>query len=234
MEAKLIGILILCLLEFLVNGCSTAVPLPRKEAIYCPKTPMLPHKTITIYCKPLFLTDVDFEAESIGDVCAGDTQRWLFQTINSVDNHHLLIKPKETHIATNALVVTTHGTYHLSLVANDKKYGQGIYRVVPKQCTPINLDFNYSLINQSSWFKPMPKWAPLYVYNDGDHVYIEMPLSIKNQKAPILYELDSNQEPNLVNYSVKNGNYVVEHLFDQALLLSHEGNTEQKIIIKHR
>lgn len=244
MDAKLLTLLVMAMVEMGSSGCANTVCLPKKEVPCCPafdfKTcfksgSILPNKQTNIYCKPLYLTDIDYCNETISSVSSGDSDRWMFQTVNSPNGNHLLIKPTENNISTNAMVVTSDNTYHLNLIANNKNASSNTYQVNQSKMvsTTTRYDSNYTITNKTSWFGPMPNWAPTCVYNDGTHVYIDMPDAIKNMKAPLLYDLDEDDGYELMNYYFRDGKYIVEHLFERGVLISKSGKTTQKVLIEY-
>src|SRR5207244_13648724 len=72
--------------------------------------------------QPLRVCDIELEAgEEILNVSLGDSSRWLASPAFSGDGEgltpHVLVKPTEIGIATNAVITTTRRTYYLGLVS---------------------------------------------------------------------------------------------------------------------
>jgi type IV secretion system protein TrbG len=198
------------------------------------------NKETIITCKPLMLTDIRLvSGEQVLSLNAGDTGRWLFQTILSyADNEpviHLLLKPKENAIKTNVVIATNQRTYHLHLIsdenANTRDYF-GFYD--PQQITNRIgchcLDANYEL--KVPFLQQTPLWVPHSIYNDGVSVYIGIP-KLKRYAAPTFYVLDENNQPTLVNYHIQNNGYRVDQLFAKGMLIKGAGRTQQKVIIHY-
>ena len=82
-------------------------------------------------------------------------------------------------------------------------------------------------------------WFPTRVFDDGTHVWIQMPASMRSSEAPALVVLDRSGESQLVNYRVKSarqgGNdvtyYIVDKLFERAGLILGVGDDQQKVEI---
>src|SRR5437867_11531488 len=75
-----------------------------------------------VTCQPLRVCDIELEAgEEILNVSLGDSSRWLVSPAFSGDAEgltpHVLVKPTELGIATNAVITTTRRTYYLGLVS---------------------------------------------------------------------------------------------------------------------
>jgi type IV secretion system protein VirB9 len=87
-----------------------------------------------------------------------------------------------------------------------------------------NLDFNYEIEGDA-------QWKPIRVYNDGIKTFIQMPKDMSVREAPVLLVLDSASNKNLVNYRLKDDKYIVDKLFDSAILLLGVGADQESIII---
>ena len=90
-----------------------------------------------------------------------------------------------------------------------------------------NLDFGYSIEGKADF-------KPLRVYNDGVKTYIQMPKSMKFYEAPALMILDNSKEKHIVNYRLKYDTYIVDRLFNKAILISNIGSAQEKIIISKK
>ncbi len=93
-----------------------------------------------------------------------------------------------------------------------------------------NLDFNYSIAGRAPW-------KPLRVYNDGIKTIIEMPPAMAQTEAPALLVLrrggsiSNAKDTTIVNYRVQNGRYIVDQIFDEAVLVAGVGGKQQRITI---
>jgi len=214
-----------------------------------------------IYCQPLRACDIELEAgEEILGIALGDTVRWDVMTIFSGDKQnlvpHLITKPKDYDISTNLVVSTTRRTYHIGLIAKDSEYVRQFKFYYPHELiqfaaskeklekekeekdrkntlaqlpavTASQLSFDYKIENESG-----VSWCPVRAFDDGKHVYIQMPRIMRSGEAPVLMVRRTGTNiVNLVNYRVKNNYYVVDRLFDEAVLLLGVGDRQEKVVI---
>lgn len=217
-----------------------------------------------IVAAPLRLTDIQLQAgEQIKDVQIGDSTRWMITpSISGSRPHevsHLMIKPTDVGLETTLVILTNRRTYHLNLLSRRSEYMPIVAfkykdeinqkwsayqqhfesqdRATKKNKTlkvtstlhrnVEDLDFNYELIGETSW-------KPARVYNDGVKTYIEMPEVMKYQEAPILMVLDSDDNTQLVNYRLKGNKYIVDKLFNQAILIIGVGDNQESITIQRQ
>ncbi len=215
----------------------------------------------SVICSPLKITDIQLEVgEELKSIQAGDTARWNFSTDISGkgknETVHIIVKPLDLGINTNLIIFTDRRTYNLKLVS--KKYAwtpivnftyntslqsslikykqykrkrensykeQNTFEKSPQSRVDINnLNFNYKIEGDA-------KWKPLRVYNDGIKTFIQMPKNMSVQEAPALVVLDSSSNKNLVNYRLKEDKYIVDKLFDSAMLLLGVGSNQESIVI---
>ncbi|OCR85973.1 conjugal transfer protein, partial [Campylobacter fetus subsp. testudinum] len=73
-------------------------------------------------------------------------------------------------------------------------------------------------------------FKPLRVYNDGLKTYIQMPKNMKFYEAPALMILDNDNNKEIVNYRLKVDTFIVDRLFNKAILIS--GVEDKGVIIK--
>jgi type IV secretion system protein TrbG len=69
-------------------------------------------------------------------------------------------------------------------------------------------------------------------FDDGTHVYIEVPPQMKTAQAPALL-LKAGSGDQLVNYRVAGDYYVVDRLFDQAMLVAGAGSKQDRVTIAY-
>jgi len=87
------------------------------------------------------------------------------------------------------------------------------------------IDFGYKVEGDDARFKP------LRVFNDGTRVFLQMPESMKSDEAPVLLLMDRDDKPLLVNYRVKDTYYIVDKLFDRAMLVVGTDGSQSKVTI---
>lgn len=200
------------------------------------------NKEVSIKCKPLMLTEIKLlPNERVISLNAGDTARWLFQTIMSnTDNNpttHILIKPKDSHIKTNLIIATNQRIYHINLISDEEETTKSSFSFYD----PINnsdiddshvgkIDSNYEV--RVPYFKKVPKWVPDCVYNDGTSVFIYMPF-LNRYSAPSFYVLDEHEQLTILNYQVGPDYYRVDQLFSKGVLIRGVGRNREKVMINY-
>jgi len=214
-----------------------------------------------VTCQPLRVCDIELEAgEEILNVSLGDSSRWLASPAFSGDGEgltpHVLVKPTELGIATNAVITTTRRTYYLALVSRTDathvrrvkfyypqdlvQQANGVFRAKAAQrrqdqqsivarlprLAPEALNFNYRIDGDD-----VP-WKPVRVFDDGTHVYIQMPQAMRVTEAPALLVQTRTGDAALVNYRLRQPYYVVDKLFETALLITGVGNHQERVTIR--
>jgi len=92
-----------------------------------------------------------------------------------------------------------------------------------------NLNFNYQ-INSGGFFSKGPSWKPIRVFDDGVHSYIQFPANIANQDMPVLF-IANGSTKELVNYRSKPPYFVVDKIFQHAVLVLGVGSNERHVDI---
>ena len=77
-------------------------------------------------------------------------------------------------------------------------------------------------------------WRPVRVFDDGQHVYIQMPPTFQASEAPVLLVQTRGGESALVNYRVRLPYYVVDRLFDTAILIVGVGSQQDRVTIRRK
>jgi type IV secretion system protein TrbG len=92
---------------------------------------------------------------------------------------------------------------------------------------PSHLNFSYEVSG------PNVPWKPVRAYDDGSHVFIQMGTGMSTNDAPALL-IASSGGTQMVNYRVVDGDcYVVDRLFDKAILLSGVGREQDRVTIAY-
>jgi type IV secretion system protein VirB9 len=173
---------------------------------------------------------------------------------------HIALKPQLPGIATNLTIYTTRHIYHLALRSRGRamqevefyypdellssmskadvdaaKVQQKMVAAPPADngaaikvaaVDPAQLNFAYSISGAN-----VP-WRPLRAFDDGSHVYLEMPTSMKTTEAPALL-IGAGGGTQMVNYRV-HGNYlVVDRLFDKGVLLAGVARQQDRVTIAY-
>jgi type IV secretion system protein VirB9 len=89
---------------------------------------------------------------------------------------------------------------------------------------PAQLNFAYMVSG------PNVPWKPIRAFDDGSHVYIQMPAKMKASEAPALL-INAGSGTQMVNYRVKGNYYVVDRLFSDAILVSGVGRDQDRVTI---
>ncbi|MEI7997107.1 MAG: TrbG/VirB9 family P-type conjugative transfer protein, partial [Methylococcaceae bacterium] len=93
-----------------------------------------------------------------------------------------------------------------------------------------DLNFAYSVDGSVAW-------KPVRVYNDGQKTIIQMPAAMAQTEAPTLLVvrkdggLFTEDETVLVNYRIQGDRYIVDTIFDKALLIAGVGSGQDRVVI---
>ncbi len=159
---------------------------------------------------------------------------------------HLAVKPQVPGIETNLTIYTTKHIYHLllrsrgramqevefyypdeliaamkdadSAAANAKQEavdppGDSNDIVKVAAVDPAQINFAYTVAG------PNVPWKPVRAFDDGSHVYVQMPAGMKSSEAPALL-INAGSGTQMVNYRVKGNYYVVDRLSSDAILVA--------------
>ncbi|MBF6569387.1 MAG: P-type conjugative transfer protein TrbG [Candidatus Binataceae bacterium] len=172
---------------------------------------------------------------------------------------HLAVKPQTPGIATNLTIYTTKHIYHLLLrsrghamqevefyypdelltamkeadsaaaeakqeTAADPPADDGVVKVAAVD--PGQLSFSYTVAG------PNVPWKPIRAFDDGTHVYIQMPPGMKASEAPALL-VGANGGTQMVNYRVEGNYYVADRLFSNAVLVAGVGRDQDRVTISY-
>ena len=202
--------------------------------------------------------------EEVLDVALGDPTRWHAQPMESGPTDarapHVVVKPTDPDISTNLVISTTRRVYHLGLISIAEENGAYVRsarfyypqdtvarwaaekgresklradetrRVVASGPTllPENLEFGYVVEGDDT------PWRPVQVFDDGTHVYLQMPPSMRVTEAPALFVETSSGDPSLVNYRLRGQYYIVDKLFSRAVLVLGVGSRQERVTIRRR
>jgi type IV secretion system protein TrbG len=200
--------------------------------------------------------------EQVNSINLGDTARWTIEPAitGSGENEiqHIIIKPMDVGLETSLVVTTNRRTYHLRLRSHRKEYMPQVVFTYPdeeqtkwnalrqqaskeRQDKTIpqtgeylgNLDFAYEIKPNGSI-----SWTPVRVFNDKQKTIIEMPEAMAQTEAPTLLVVRreggvfEDDETVQVNYRVQGNRYIVDSVFDSAILIAGIGNNQDSVTIK--
>lgn len=218
---------------------------------------------VSIVCAPFHVCDVALQpGEHVNSVNVGDSVRWSIEpavTGNGAEEvQHVMIKPREVGLETSLVVATDRRAYHLRLRSHKTRYMPKIAFSYPEDSAAKfnilktrqqqdrkektiphttdylpKLSFDYDVEGQAAW-------KPVRVYNDGARTVIEMPPSIAQTEAPILLivrkegGLFTEAEEVMVNYQLQGSRYVVDTVFQKAVLVAGVGSNQDRVTIQRR
>lgn len=211
-----------------------------------------------VRCAPLHLCIIQLEEnEIINNINIGDSAHWLVTTAEIGSSTHkslqVVLKPTLFHLSTDLVITTDKRTYNIGLVSDDMGHTEVVNFYYPKETflasqnnlrdykaqsvsqikpNPLllhlqHLDFQYKLAGQH------PSWRPIRAFNDHHKTYIEMPNDINLIDLPVLYLLNHNHMQ-LVNYRYKAPYFIVDGLFEKAILLSGKGHSRVSVTVTHQ
>src|ERR1700678_2109145 len=91
---------------------------------------------------------------------------------------------------------------------------------------PRHLNFDYDVSG------PQVPWKPIRAFDDGTHVFIQMPNGMRSSDAPALL-VAAGSGSQMVNYRVRGEYYVVDRLFGQAVMVSGVGRQQDRVMIQY-
>ena len=181
-----------------------------------------------LYANPDFISTILLEeGETLQDVAAGDTSRWLVTEATSEDASAprtiVLVKPQTGGLRTNIVLVTDRRTYLVeALSQTSEAYSAQIawcYPPTPETALhPASavdaLNFEYRLrVTRGR----RPAWTPARVFDDGRRTWIEFPAATAAADLPPLFII-TPEGAELTNYRMDGRRYMVDRVFDIAEL----------------
>jgi P-type conjugative transfer protein TrbG len=214
----------------------------------------------SIVCAVLQVCDVELQAgEQVNSIHLGDTARWTVEPAitgsGPAEVQHLIIKPMDVGLQTSLIVTTNRRTYHLRLRSHRTEFMPRVaftylddamakwdaIRVresKEKQTGTIpqtgeylgDLSFAYAVSGSAAW-------KPVRVYNDGVKTIIQMPSTMQQTEAPTLLVVRkeggvfTEEETVMVNYRVQGDRFIVDTVFDKAVLIAGVGSGQDRVTI---
>ena len=208
----------------------------------------------SIVCAVMQVTDIELQAgEQINNINIGDSARWVVEPAVTgagvAEVQHIVIKPMDVGLETSLMVTTNRRTYHFRLKSHKTEYMPKVSFIYPdavqqrflalkerqaeekeKNTIPEtqeylgNLDFGYRISGDNA------PWKPVRVYNDGTKTIIQMPPKMRQTEAPSLLVM-TNEGEALVNYRLQGDRFIVDQLFDKAMLIAGVGSKQTKVTI---
>ena len=163
--------------------------------------------------------------------------------------------PQDVGLETSLVVTTNRRTYHFQLRSHRTEYMTHVRFAYPEDANAQwealkarqakektdstipqtgeylgDLNFNYDVNGDA-------RWKPIRVYNNGKKTIIQMPSSIEQTEAPVLLVLRkeggifTDEGKDVVNYSVQGDRYIVDTVFDKAILIAGVGSGQDRVTI---
>ncbi len=173
---------------------------------------------------------------------------------------HLSLKPQAPGIETNLTIYTTKHIYHMTLRSRGSHAMQEVEFYYPDELLmamkeddsaaakskqedadppgdsdnivkvanvdPAALNFAYTVAGGNV------AWKPIRAFDDGSHIYIQMPAGMKTSEAPALL-VNAGSGSQMVNYRVEGNYYVVDRLFSDAILVFGVGRDQDRVTISY-
>lgn len=211
---------------------------------------------VTIVCAVLQVCDVALQpGEVTTGLHPGDNARWTFEPAITGEGanqvQHIIIKPLDVGLETTLDIPTNRRMYHLKLKSDRTEFmpyvtftypeveqakWQAVQqakaqdraeKTIPQTGEYLgDLNFDYKLSGKASW-------KPVRVYNDGVKTIIQMPKSIAQTESPTLLVMRGNNDKDavIVNYRVQGDRYIVDSVFDKAIMIAGVGRKQDRITI---
>lgn len=197
--------------------------------------------------------------EKFTNISSGDPSRWSYAVAVSgqgeTTQQHVLVKPCAPELSTNLLIATNQRFYNLGLVSTPTSAPtrrvqfwypeEGLITPPAPEAVetasetvntpsspmpPLNLDYR---LTTPGLFARTPDWQPRRVFDDGVHTYLQFPDHLKYRELPVLFVRQGGKNV-LVNYRVQSPYWVVDKLFQEAILISGVGQSQQAVIITNQ
>lgn len=214
---------------------------------------------INIVCAVLQVCDVELQpGEQVNNINIGDPRFTVEPAISGSgagEVQHLIIKPLDVGLDTMLNVTTNRRTYRFKLRSHRTQFMPYVGFTYPEdaaakwdairtrevrekaeQTIPqtkevlSDLSFNYRVEGEAAW-------KPVRVYNDGVRTVIQMASAISQTEAPTLLlvtkdgGLFTKEETVLPNYRVHGDRYIVDRVFDKAILIAGVGSGQDRVTI---
>ena len=214
----------------------------------------------SVVCAVMQITDIELQpGEKVVSVNLGDTVRWQIQpAVSAGDTTHIIIRPREIGLDTSMVVTTDRRTYHIRLRSNRTDYMSRVRfsyiedalakwdvvknEAVAKRKADTIPETNEYLgdLNFGYTVKGKARWKPVRVYNDSVKTIIEMPKAMSQTEAPTLMisrrmgRVLPKNELTIVNYRIQGNRYIVDSVFDEAVLIVGVGGNQERVTITRK
>jgi type IV secretion system protein VirB9 len=200
------------------------------------------YKQYPVVCKILSLSVIQLENGEvpIGVPYLSDTLRWeitgdVWRTADGLSVQLIMIKPLESGLITNMVLVTNQRIYQFALNSTRDSYMPMVkFRYPNSQRRFITAEtlqqetekhetedmgqytsYNYKIVSGwtlSGWFKPV--WSPLEAWDDGHKTYIRLPRGVLQSEYPTVFE----KSRYIINYRVSENVMILDKLVSEVTL----------------
>jgi type IV secretion system protein TrbG len=214
---------------------------------------------INVVCAVLHICDIELQpGEQVNNLNVGDPRFQVEPAISGSgagEVQHLIVKPLDVGLETSLVVTTNRRTYHIRLRSHRSQFMPRVgftytedavakwdairtreaqekqERTLPKTGEYLgDLNFGYEVTGSAPW-------KPVRVYNDGTKTIIQMASAMAQTEAPTLLVvrksggLFSDDDTVMVNYRVQGDRYIVDTIFDKAILIAGVGSGQDRVTI---
>jgi type IV secretion system protein VirB9 len=212
-----------------------------------------------VVCAPLHVCILELEPgeKIVGEPHIGDSIRWEISPTASGSGPDatplIIIKPRVAGLDTTMVIPTDRRAYYVRLESKPNEY---VARVAFSYPEDTKQKWQEYLVKQreaeqqekaaAERVAELPNTAlenmywsyeikggdvstrPLHVMDDGAKTYIQMPVETIHRELPVLM-VKGPSGSEMVNYRVKDNMYIVDRLFDRAVLLLGSGKHQMKV-----
>ena len=215
----------------------------------------------SVVCAVLQVCDVELQpGEIIKGVDIGDAARWVVNVTAAGEppnvTEHLILKPTDVGLTTSMVITTNRRVYHLLLRSHRTQtmvrvgwtYPEDLNKRIEEHRRQLaaqrteqtipgtneylgDLSFAYRITGEAPW-------KPIRVYNDGAKTIIQLAKDVQASEAPTLLVLQSEgnlfrkEEVAVVNYRLQRDRYIVDQVFDRAVLIAGVGGAQTRVTIE--
>jgi len=197
-----------------------------------------PGRVYEIWAAPLRVTTLTLSpGEVLIDRAAGDTVRWQVGQATSGAGAevrtHVLLKPLQSHLATNLILTTNRRIYLIELRSAGSEAFNTAARWEPEVLPvepprePVEVSLPPPLIDPEAMieagYRIEPQgarqpWTPTSVFNDGRRTFITFAPDMQFNEGPALFVIGQDGERQLVNYRQVGGLFIVDQVLERAEL----------------
>jgi len=214
---------------------------------------------INVVCAVLQVCDITLQpGELVNNLNVGDPRFTVEPAVSGTganEIQHLIVKPLDVGLKTLLVVTTNRRTYHIHLSSHRTKFmprvgftyaedAAGKWDAMRSQEEKDrregtisgtgeylgDLNFGYDITGSVAW-------KPVRVYNDGRKTVIQMPAAMAQTEAPTLLVVRKEggffkeDETVMVNYRVQGDRYIVDAIFEKAIMVAGVGADQDRVTI---